>query len=539
MNTATADKPATSQVKLLPLISISPNPDNPRRIDDKHPSLPGLAQSIQGVGLLNPITVRETEPGTYLILAGERRFRAARMVEDLKEILCHVVDVTDEQAFEIINVENLQREDLHWLEEARGVEAMVKHGWDTATIAQHIGKSESWVHLRAKLAKISPKWKAAVENPNGDYANWPASMLELISRFPIETQDAMIKERGWELKNCTTAAELQKHLEQEYLRLLKSAPWDLDDIKLVAKAGACSACPKRSSCQQQLFATTKGDSCLDASCWQEKKNAHVVAAVAVAKKAEPKAILLTDRNDNGEEIAKQFEKAAHEDWQFDKAKPGAKGAVPAIYVTGPNAGKTVHVTPKKGYGGESTRSPAGNDGKPQTIPLKERLATFMKRRTRQQILDVVVLLGGKRDGSPYKMKYEDPKAAAAEINQPGLMLLISMAMALGLPDGGSWEDYVSIASMKPVDREKDLWDMVRKQAIQSLMFDAMNAEADPLGAKAMAEACRINWDRLARTAQDENPLPKTLAEHFNEDGSPKTGLTAKKKTAKKNAAKAK
>jgi hypothetical protein len=104
-------------------------------------------------------------------------------------------------------------------------------------------------------------------------------MLELIARFPIETQDEMLKEAA--AGTCSTArrppAEL-RYLDEQYLRVLKAAPWDLDDAKLVPKAGACSACPKRSSCQQQLFAEAKDDRCLDDLLEATKAAAHVDAA---------------------------------------------------------------------------------------------------------------------------------------------------------------------------------------------------------------------------------------------------------------------
>lgn len=275
----------------IPVADLQPSPTNPRRIDDKHPSLPGLAESIKGQGVIEPLIVRPraTEAGEltgYEILAGERRWRASRLA-GLETVPCLVRHVDDQAAFEITVTENLQREDLHWLEEARGVELMVKKGWDVEAIAKHIGKSPAWVHLRAKLAKISPKWLKAVEDPRSDYHGWPAARLELIARFPHQLQDDLLQPGNWWLRNAQTVEHLRKEIDKHLLQRLSTAPWSIDDAKLVPKAGACSACPKRSSCQQHLFESTDGDRCTDAGCWQSKMAAHTQVRLKELREQHP------------------------------------------------------------------------------------------------------------------------------------------------------------------------------------------------------------------------------------------------------------
>jgi ParB family chromosome partitioning protein len=196
MTTAAPASPhSIKDVFALPVEHVFPNPDNPRRITDAHPSLPGMAATMKEVGQLQPIVARKLPDGRgWLILAGERRWRAARLA-GLATIEAKVVDANDQQAFAMTVVENLQRDDLHWLEEARGVEAMTARGWDIATSShRHLGKSpSSGSRLRAKLASISPEVAQGGRGSRAaTSARWPAAMLELIAR-PIEQQDASLR----------------------------------------------------------------------------------------------------------------------------------------------------------------------------------------------------------------------------------------------------------------------------------------------------------------------------------------------------------
>lgn len=511
---------------------ISPSKDNPRRIDDKHPSLPGLAESIKAQGVLQPIIVRE-DPAGWTIVAGERRWRAARLA-GLERMPVIVRVMTEQEAFEAMNVENLQREDLHWTEETRGVENMMKRGYDVARIAHALGRTEQWVRLRAKLAEISPAWRKAVENPRSDFHGWPMAMLEQIARLPIEVQEGMLAEgrdQDWQLRRCGSAADLAKHLDREYLRSLKAAVWDVNDATLVPKAGACSACPKRSSCQQQLFGEVKDDRCLDAACWREKRDAGVIAKVKALQKEHPKALLTQGEGGvSGDDIPAPFRKAKLvATWEYEKVAASAPGAVPVIHVAGDKAGKVVFMK-KNGSGGSGA---AAASGKPKTIPPKERLEVFLKRRHRDVVGAVIAALGGDPDMSPYQVRYQEPQAVAAGVHAPSHGALIALALTLGI-DGDEMEDWAPYPGLLKASgelQEDHLWFAVRCSVLKKLAWDRQNAELD--GARYMAVACGIDWGAIVSKAQDDHPLPRTLAEIFNEDGSPKKGLTAKAKPAKK------
>ena len=142
-----ADLPEPSaddaSVTSLPVREIEPDPEQPRKTFDET-TLAELSQSIAENGLLQPIAVRPKKAGPgYIIIAGERRWRAARMA-GLDEVPVLIKDVTDEQAAALALIENLQREDLDPIEEAEGCQQLIeKYGLTQETAAKRLGKSRS------------------------------------------------------------------------------------------------------------------------------------------------------------------------------------------------------------------------------------------------------------------------------------------------------------------------------------------------------------------------------------------------------------
>ena len=135
-------EPDNAKIETLPLREIEPDPDQPRKTFDDE-TLAELASSIAEHGLIQPIAVRPKVSGGYLIVAGERRWRACRMA-GLTEAPVVVKDVTDEQAMEIALVENLQREDLDPVEEALGCKRLMEQCHLTQEqAAKKLGKSRS------------------------------------------------------------------------------------------------------------------------------------------------------------------------------------------------------------------------------------------------------------------------------------------------------------------------------------------------------------------------------------------------------------
>lgn len=141
------------RVEQLPLREIEPDPGQPRKTFDDA-ALSELAASIAEHGLLQPIAVRPRPTGGYTIIAGERRWRAARLA-GLSEVPVVVREVTDEQAMELALVENLQREDLDPVEQAAGIrELMDRCGLTQEQAAAKLGKSRSAVANSLRLMNL-------------------------------------------------------------------------------------------------------------------------------------------------------------------------------------------------------------------------------------------------------------------------------------------------------------------------------------------------------------------------------------------------
>lgn len=136
----------------LRIDDISPNPVQPRKIFDDE-ALKELSESIRSYGILNPLTVR-LRGGKYELVAGERRLRAARLA-GLREVPCILLDVNMEDASLIALVENLQRRDLDFIEEAVGINRLIRmFGMSQEEAARRIGKSQSAVANKLRLLKL-------------------------------------------------------------------------------------------------------------------------------------------------------------------------------------------------------------------------------------------------------------------------------------------------------------------------------------------------------------------------------------------------
>ena len=133
---------------------LAPNPVQPRRRFDEE-ELRELSESIRSYGILNPLTVR-LRCGKYELVAGERRLRAAKLA-GLKEVPCLLVDVDMQDAGLLALVENLQRKDLDFLEEAEGLQRLIRmFGMSQEEAARRIGKSQSAVANKLRLLKLPP-----------------------------------------------------------------------------------------------------------------------------------------------------------------------------------------------------------------------------------------------------------------------------------------------------------------------------------------------------------------------------------------------
>ena len=142
-----------SPYQLLPIYKVEPNPGQPRQdFDDEE--LQALSESIATHGIVQPLTVRELSSGYYQIIAGERRWRAARQA-GLSEVPAVIIEADDKTVMELALIENLQRQDLNPVEEALGYQTLIKeYGLSQDDAAQRVGKSRPAVANALRLLSL-------------------------------------------------------------------------------------------------------------------------------------------------------------------------------------------------------------------------------------------------------------------------------------------------------------------------------------------------------------------------------------------------
>lgn len=148
------DEFLSSRVRNIPINTVRPNPQQPRRSFDET-GLRELADSIRAYGILQPLTVRD-RGGFYELVAGERRLRAAR-IAGLREVPCLVAEVGEEDAALLALIENLQRRDLDYMEEAAAIARLIgRYGLSQQQAADKLGKSQPAIANKLRLLRLAP-----------------------------------------------------------------------------------------------------------------------------------------------------------------------------------------------------------------------------------------------------------------------------------------------------------------------------------------------------------------------------------------------
>src|SRR5438094_1659282 len=279
--------PVVSSIQDIPLAKIRESKTNPRRVFDDT-KLAELAENIRQHGVLQPILVRPLpggEAGMYELVAGARRFRASKIAKR-ESIPATVRELTDAQALELQVIENVQRVDVHPLDEAQGYAALIQLQPNTYTvesIASRVGRSPAYVSGRLRLIQLIPEAKQAFYEDKLTVAHaFEIARLQpngqrraLQECFPHHRNAAaVLKDKKAE---ATTVRELRAWIAREVHLDLTSAPFDPQDEKLLPAAGACSRCPKQTGSNPLLFPEIprKSAICTDRDCYRAKVEALV------------------------------------------------------------------------------------------------------------------------------------------------------------------------------------------------------------------------------------------------------------------------
>ncbi|MGB6130882.1 MAG: ParB/RepB/Spo0J family partition protein [Acidobacteriaceae bacterium] len=283
----TATVEMQSEYRNLPILNLTESPANPRRTFDET-ALNELAESIRTQGVLSPLLVRP-KGHSYEIVAGARRYRAAQRA-GLDSVPVRIVELTDAQALETSIVENLQRRDVHPLDEATGYVSLLHLDYTVEQIAAKCGKNPSYVAARARLAQLAPAVTEAFAKDDIGVGH-----ALLLARLQAEQQEEALTACYQEAYTNGSKAKrillpvrhLQQWIEHNILLELAAAPFSKEDAQLVPEAGSCVDCPKRTGHNALLFAeigANQPDSCSDPKCYTAKIDAHVKQTVATKPK---------------------------------------------------------------------------------------------------------------------------------------------------------------------------------------------------------------------------------------------------------------
>src|SRR6202453_82806 len=288
MNTTTITN--ATEYRNLPLAVLTESKTNPRRTVEDVP-LKELAESIRTQGILSPLLVRPITEQGFEIVFGARRYRAAQMAE-AATVPVRIKNLTDAEALEAQLIENLQRRDVHPMEEANGFRALLnleEPKYSIEQIAARTGKSPAYVAGRLKLTELAP---VVVESFYREEIGVSHALL-LAKLQPDQQEQALgacFKEDwsngGQKAKRILLPVRnLHFCIESNILLILKLAPFDKRDSQLVPAAGTCVDCSKRTGHNKLLFSDMgKQDACTDPTCYQGKVDAHVAKAVGAKLK---------------------------------------------------------------------------------------------------------------------------------------------------------------------------------------------------------------------------------------------------------------
>lgn len=362
----------TAKYTKVPSEHLFHSPNNPRRrptADD--PAVQELSDSIREVGILEPILACKCGPWKHEIIAGARRFEAAKLA-GLADIPCMVyADLDTETMLDMTVTENLQRQDLTPLEEGRGVASLLE-GRDVETVAGILGKSPSFVRRRAKLKNLIKDWVDHLEQPLGEFGDKQdeiktvreaitAGHLEIIAQFPDKVQKSILK------RIMSNPRDLGRNISEfrwtirNFLMALDGAPWPLESDWFGLP---CSTCPTRSDAEPDLFKeiVKSGETphCLNLECFKEKYQRFIDHKVneAVSKTKKDAIKLSIGYGGNGP-------KADYNLYQVKTAKKTDKDAVPAVMVDGEKAGEMMWVIPPK-------ETAQGNEKKSREATLEQK-----------------------------------------------------------------------------------------------------------------------------------------------------------------------
>ena len=184
---------------------VRPNPNQPRKFFDEE-ALEGLAESIKSQGIIQPLTVEEIAPGEFSIIAGERRYRAAK-IAGLDKVPAIIVSLSEVQRIQMSLIENIQRENLNAIEDASAYQYLIDHsGYTQEMVSQKVGKSRSAIANSLRLLSLSDKMKDDIVS-GAMSAGHARAILSLVNPADRELLRDKIVHEGLSVRDAEILAE--------------------------------------------------------------------------------------------------------------------------------------------------------------------------------------------------------------------------------------------------------------------------------------------------------------------------------------------
>ena len=200
MNGIFSKEKTVNKVVMIDVSQIMPNPAQPRRIFDEA-ELSGLGQSIKTNGVLQPLSVRVNKNGKYELVAGERRLRAIKLA-GMTEAPCIIVETDERQSAIFALLENLQRKDLSFFEEAKGLEVLINRwGVTQDEAAKRLGKAQSTIANKMRLLRLSEKERVQIERA-GLTERHARALLRISDEKEREKALLKIIKEGYNIPQC-------------------------------------------------------------------------------------------------------------------------------------------------------------------------------------------------------------------------------------------------------------------------------------------------------------------------------------------------
>lgn len=272
MATAKKEFQTTAEMPMIKLSQITLSSTNPRKTFDEE-AIEELAESIKEKGVITPVLVRPLGKNTYELVCGERRYRASTLVKDAPtvdgKIPAYIREMSDEEALELQITENLQRKDVHPMEEAVGFLSLLESGRDAQEIAHRVGKSVHFVNQRLKLNSLNGGWQRVF------YHNKMSLTDALkVAMLTPEQQEEVYNDEGLADSDLRLIREvtISDWQFKKYRGELKDAPFPLDATDIIKNAGACTNCRHNSAAGNLFPEQADRPICYKLSCFQAKSD---------------------------------------------------------------------------------------------------------------------------------------------------------------------------------------------------------------------------------------------------------------------------